>query len=98
MRLIVIPECSYEKYEAIRDTILEHIPFAILNDQYSSKKNTATFYFWGLEYIPPELQVFIKQPPVNRENWGKLRSELSNLFPSAPDEKLNCILCDQEIT
>lgn len=69
MRLLKL-ECSYEKFEAIRGAILQHIPFALINDTYAS--GTAYFNFWDTEYIPKQLKQFIVQPPAKREPVEKL--------------------------
>lgn len=79
MRLIKIQPCSYEKFEAIRDTIYEVIPFAIINQGYSKKLEMAIFNFWDVEYIPDELKKYIMQPPLSRENKKLLKEKLAAL-------------------
>ena len=79
MRLIKIENCSYERFEAIRDAIYEVIPFAIINQGYSKKLQMAFFNFWDVEYIPDELKQYIVQPPLSRENKELLKEKLSQL-------------------
>lgn len=79
MRIVVIDECSYERFEAIRDAIYEVIPFALFNEGYSSKLKRAIFNFWDVEYIPEELKKYIMQPPLSRENKELLKEKLSQL-------------------
>lgn len=79
MRLIKIENCSYERYKQIRDAIMEVIPFAIINQDYSSKLQTAIFNFWDVEYIPDELKQYIVQPPLSRENKELLKEKLAKL-------------------
>lgn len=71
MRLVKIPECPYELFEKIRDIILDHVPFSMLNDIYHKKRQTAYFYFWDSDYIPFQLKPFIVQPPADREPMEK---------------------------
>ncbi len=97
MRFIRIENCDYVKYEAMRDLIMSKEGFAILNDQYSAKLQTATFYFWGLEYIPPELHQYVVQPPVDLENWEALRKGLRELFPREEQDHPTCLLCLQKV-
>jgi len=65
--MVKIPGCSYELFEKIRDVILDHVPFAMINDIYHKKRETAYFYFWDSDYIPFQLHPFIVQPPMDRE-------------------------------
>ena len=79
MRLIKIEPCSYERFEQIRDAIYEVIPFAIINQGYSSKLKLAIFNFWDVEYIPEQLKKYIVQPPLSRENKELLKEKLAEL-------------------
>ncbi len=79
MRLITIPKCSYAQYEQIRDAIYSVIPFALFNQQYVKSTQTAYFNFWDVSYIPPELQHYIMQPPLSRENVDLLHEKLTGL-------------------
>lgn len=76
MRLIKISKCSYEQYESIRDAIYSVIPFALINNEYSKKLETAFFNFWDVEYIPDDLKRFIMQPPLSRENKELLHEKM----------------------
>ena len=80
MRLIKIENCSYEKFEAIRDTIYSVIPFAIINQGYSRKLQMAIFNFWDVTYIPEELKKYIMQPPLSRENVELLKQKLKGVL------------------
>lgn len=80
MRLIQIKNCSYGKFEKIRDAIYEVIPFAIINQGYSKKLNLAIFNFWDVAYIPEELRKYILQPPLSRENQDLLKEKLLEAF------------------
>lgn len=76
MRLVKIPNCSYDQFEKIRDAIYEVIPFAIINEGYSRKLNVAIFNFWDSDYIPELLKQHIVQPPLSRENIELLHEKL----------------------
>lgn len=80
MRLIKIENCSYERYEKIRDAIYSVIPFAVLNNEYSKNLRTGFFNFWDVAYIPDELKKYIVQPPLSRENFKKLHDKMLGAF------------------
>jgi len=79
MRLIKIENCSYEKFEGIRDAIYETIPFAVFHVGYSKKLKLAIFNFWDSDYIPDEMQDLVLRPPIDRENRALLKKELAKL-------------------
>lgn len=79
MRMVRIPEISYEDFNAIRDVLLDNVPFALINDIYHSKQETAYFYFWDSDYIPDVLRPFIVQPPADREPMAKQFRELTEV-------------------
>ena len=79
MRLIKIENCSLGRYLQIRDAIMEIIPFAIINQDYSEGLQIAIFNFWDSDYIPDELKKYIMQPPLSRENRELLKEKLSKL-------------------
>jgi len=81
MRLIKIEQCDYKTYSTIRDTIMEVIPFALINQDYSPNLKVAIFNFWDVAYIPEELRKYIMQPPLSRENQALLREKLSKVLP-----------------
>jgi len=76
MRLVKIENCSYEKYNAIRNAIYQNIPFALINNEYSKELRTAYFNFWDSDYIPEQLRKHIVQPPADRENTEKMLQEI----------------------
>lgn len=80
MRLIKIPNCSYEQYCKIADTIYEVIPFALINDAYRGNLQTAFFNFWDVSYIPEDLRKYIVQPPLSRENVELLHEKLKEVL------------------
>lgn len=79
MRTVRIENYEYETYEAIRDVLIETVPFAVINDMYSSKLKKAIFNFWDSDYIPENLQDKIMQPPTSRENKDLMRSKISEV-------------------
>ena len=82
MRLVKIEECSYAKFEAIRDRIFDVIPWALINQGYSPKKRIAIFNFWDSDYIPDAIRGHIAQPPASRENQkllNKVLEEIANM-------------------
>ena len=79
MRLIKIENCSYEKYNTIRNAIMSVIPFAIINQDYSKDLKIAIFNFWDVEYIPESLKKYIMQPPLSRENRALLHKKLRDI-------------------
>jgi hypothetical protein len=76
MRLVRIPNLEYEDYERLRDAMFDVIPFAIICPEYSKKLKTGFFNFWDSDYIPDELQKFIVQPPLSRENKDKMKASI----------------------
>jgi hypothetical protein len=76
MRLVKIPNLEYKDFEIIRDTIDANIPFAVIDMRYSPKLKVGIFNFWDSDYIPENLQQFIVQPPISRENKDKLKADL----------------------
>lgn len=56
--LIVIPNCDYVTFEAIRDEILDKCPFALMNDIYAKNRNEAHLFFHDVKYIPSELMKY----------------------------------------
>ena len=82
MRMVKLTECSYELFEQLRDVILDHVPFAMINDIYHKKRETAYFYFWDSDYIPKQLHPFIVQPPADREPMEKQMEALSHHLKS----------------
>jgi len=80
MRLVKIPNCSYEMYEKMRDAIDTVIPFAVIDIRYDPKPKIAIVNFWDSDYIPEEMKKFIVQPPLSRENREKLTQLLGDIF------------------
>lgn len=76
MRTIIIPDCSYEKYRAIMDAIMDTIPFAVLNQNYSQNTQKAMINFWDSDYIPEELKEYMLIPSTLRENVEELQKRL----------------------
>ena len=62
MRIVIIDDCEYSRYEEIRDRIIMEIPFAIVNDMYSKKHKRAIFNFWDTQYIFEDLKEFAFAP------------------------------------
>ena len=62
--LVIIPNCDYATFEAIRDEILDKQPFALMNDIYASKRFEAHFFFHDIKYIPDELKPYIMHVPI----------------------------------
>ena len=56
--LIVIPNCDYATFEAIRDELLEKQPFGLMSNTYASKRFEAHFFFHDERYIPKELMEY----------------------------------------
>lgn len=87
MRIVKIPECEYEFFVKIRDVILDHVPFSIINDIYHEKRKTAYFYFWDSDYIPIQLHPFIMQPPANWEPMEEQMKALEKMLGWGPDKE-----------
>lgn len=79
MRMIKIENCSYHKYDIIRNAIMSVIPYALINQDYSKELKLAVFNFWDSDYIPKDLKKFIMQPPLSRENQDLLHKKLSEI-------------------
>ncbi len=56
--LVVIPNCDYVIFEAIRDEILDKRPFALMNDIYAKNRNEAHLFFHDAKYIPSVLMKY----------------------------------------
>ena len=78
----------------MRDTIITNVPFALINDMYSKKKQIAIFNLWDSDYIPEELSFFIMQPPLARENKAKMTKELAS-YKNELDEIQKQVLAEQ---
>lgn len=76
MRLVKLENIEYKEWELIFRSIIEVIPFALLNQGYSKELKTGFFNFWDSDYIPNELKPFIMQPPLSRENLGLLTEKM----------------------
>ncbi len=68
MRLVKLENIEYDEWELIFRSILEVIPFALLNQGYNRELKMGFFNFWDSDYVPSELKPFIMQPPLSREN------------------------------
>lgn len=80
MRMLKIPDLKYEKYREITDSILEIIPFALINAQYSKQLNAGFFYFWDVLYIPESLREYMFIPPKTHENVEKLHKAIESIL------------------
>lgn len=78
MKTIKIKDCSYEKFEAVRDIIYEYIPFSIVHLGYSKKLKLAIFNFWDSDYIPDRLHPYIM--PLNQALLARLNKELEKVL------------------
>ena len=78
MKTIQIKDCSYEKFEAIRDIIYEYIPFSIVHLGYSKKLKLAIFNFWDSDYIPDKLKLYIM--PLNKALLTSLNEKLRQVL------------------
>ena len=56
--LVIIPNCDYVTFEAIRDEILDKRPFALKSVIYSKNRYETHFFFHDVKYIPPELMKY----------------------------------------
>ena len=65
MRIVIIDDCEYSRYEEIRDRIIKEIPFTIVNDMYSKKHKRAIFNFWDSHYIFDDLKEYVFGPSKN---------------------------------
>lgn len=63
MRMVKIPNCSYELFCAIRLEILKKVPLALINSEYLGEEKLGFFYFGDTDYIPIEMKEFIVKPP-----------------------------------
>lgn len=79
MRLIKIPNCSYEQFVKIRNVIDKNIPFAVIDIRYNPDLKLGIFNFWDSDYIVDELKQYIVQPPLSRENKEKMSLELAEV-------------------
>ena len=62
MRMITIPDCEYEKFNSMRQQVLDTTPYGLLNDIYDSKNKIGYLYFWDTDYIPDEWEQYIVRP------------------------------------
>ena len=80
MRALKIPKLEYEKYREILDEILDIIPFALVNAEYSKQLNAGFFYFWDVLYIPESLREYMFIPPKTHENVEKLHKAINAIL------------------
>lgn len=80
MRMLKIPELPYEQYREITDKILEIIPFALINAEYSKELKAGFFYFWDVLYIPECLREYMFIPPKTHENVEKLHKAIESVL------------------
>jgi hypothetical protein len=78
--MLEIPDLPYEKYREVLDSILEIIPFSLVNAEYSKALNSGFFYFWDVSYIPESLIQYAKFPPKTHENVEKLHNRIESIF------------------
>lgn len=70
--LVVIPDCDYATFEAIRDEILDKCAFAIMNDIFASNRMEAHFFFHDVKYIPPQLMKYAVIPKLKAYDFSKI--------------------------
>lgn len=82
MRLVRIPNLKYETFTALREAILTHVPFALINDVYDStiEDGTGYLYFWDSDYVPKPLKPFIVQPPAAREPIDEMTQAIMTVW------------------
>ena len=80
MRMLEIPNMSYEKFRAVLDAILEVIPFSLVNAEFSAKLESGYFYFWDVSYIPESLLQYAKYPPKTHENVELLHTRIEEIL------------------
>lgn len=71
--LVVIPNCDYVTFEAIRDEILDKCPFALMNDIYAGKRKEAHFFFHDVKYIPADLMHYAMIPMKHAYDFSKIK-------------------------
>jgi len=62
MRMITIPNCSYDKFNDMRQQVLDTTPYGLLNDIYDKKNRIGYLYFWDTDYIPEKWEHLIVRP------------------------------------
>ena len=82
MRLVKIPDISYQEFEKIIDLLCESIPYGLVSWNYRKNLKTAFFQFWDEFYIPKSLKKFISRPPGTEEKMLKLSNEIYDILHS----------------
>lgn len=73
MRLVKIPNLTYQDFQLIRNMLYASIPYALISNTFC--ENTGFFQFWDESYIPEEMRRFILSP-VNNELLTQLNVHL----------------------
>ena len=55
---VIIPNCDYVTFEAIRDEMLDKRPFALMSAIYSKNRFEAHLLYHDVKYIPSELMKY----------------------------------------
>jgi len=71
----------------IRDLLIESLPYAIINDMYSTESEIAVFNLWDSDYIPECLEPYIQRPPNHQETVEALNERILEVI-SEKDYKL----------
>ena len=90
MRYVKIENCSYEKFNKIRNAEVLNQPYAIVMAQYSRDLQIAVFAYNDRAYVPDALKEYIQEPP-NDAHLAAVNKELEDL------DDLNVPELDQEI-
>jgi hypothetical protein len=91
MRLVTIDNLEYEKFEKIRDLLVDPkkgVPYGLSGSPgYSKELHTGFFHFWDEFYIPRSLMKFIKRPPGTEDKMQNLSERIKDvLYPSQVKE------------
>lgn len=71
--LVVIPDCEYATFEAIRDEIFDKCPFALMSNTYAGKRKEAHFFFHDTKYIPNILLQYAMLPDPFPYDFSKIK-------------------------
>ena len=64
MRLAIIPDLEYTKFEQIVDDLMaSKNVYGVISTQYRKNLKKGFIWFWDSDYIPEELKQYVSAPP-----------------------------------
>lgn len=75
MRMLKRENCTYEQFQDMRQRVLDHVPFALINDIYDSKNKIGYLYFWDSDYIFAGWERWVVRPSTTKSITPEISEE-----------------------